>query len=87
VVGGLRGTVQAALGETVWCELVVGSVECAIDGRVVCALDDGMVVCALDDGKVIGGLEDGLFLFVFLEVDFVDMLSTVAVSAVARDVI
>ena len=30
----------AALGETVWGELVVGSVEYAIDGAVVCALDD-----------------------------------------------
>jgi hypothetical protein len=68
VVGGLWGTVLAALGEAVWSELVVGLVECAIDGMVVCALDDA------------------LFLF-FLEVDFVDMLGTVEVSAVAGDMI
>jgi hypothetical protein len=69
--------VLAALGEAVWSELVVGLVECAIDGTVVCALDDRTVVCALDDT---------LFLF-FLEVDFVDMLGTVEVSAVAGDMI
>jgi hypothetical protein len=35
--------VLAALGEAVWSELVVvDSVECAIDGTVVCALDDGL---------------------------------------------
>ena len=69
----------AALGEAVWSELVVvDSVECAIDGTVICALDDGTVVCALDDG---------LFLFFFLEVDFVDMLGTIEVSAVAGDMI
>jgi len=50
----------AALGEAVWSGLVVGSVECAIDG---------------------------LFLFFFLEVDFVDMLGTDDVSAVAGDMI
>jgi hypothetical protein len=71
--------VLAALGEAVWSELVVvDSVECAIDGTVICALDDGTVVCALDDG---------LFLFFFLEVDFVDMLGTIEVSAVAGDMI
>jgi hypothetical protein len=52
----------------VWSELVVGLVECAIDGTVVCALNDA------------------LFLF-FLEVDFIDMLGTVEVSAVAGDMI
>ena len=67
----------AALGEAVWSELVVGLVECAIDGTVVCALDHGTVVCAL---------HDALFLF-FLEVDFVDMLGTVEVSAVEGDMI
>jgi hypothetical protein len=61
----------------VWSELVVGLVECAIDGTVVCALIDGTVMCALDDA---------LFLF-FLEVDFVDMLGTVDVSAVEGDMI
>jgi hypothetical protein len=71
--------VLAALGEAVWSELVVvDSVECAIDGTVICALDDGTVVCALDDD---------LFLFFFLEVDFVDMLGTIEVSAVAGDMI
>jgi len=87
--------VLTALGEVVWSELVVGLVECAIDdtvvcalndGTVVCALDDGMVVCALDDGTVMCVLNDALFLF-FLEVDFVDMLGTVKVSAVVGDMI
>jgi hypothetical protein len=87
--------VLAALGEAVWSELVVGLVECAIDGTVVCALDDGTVACALDDGTVVCALDDGtlmcalddaLFLF-FLEVDFVDMLGTVEVSVVARDIL
>ena len=50
----------AALGEAVWSGLVVGSVECVIDG---------------------------LFLCFFLEVDFVDMLGTDEVSAVAGDMI
>jgi len=45
---------------------------------VVCALDDGMVMCAHNDG---------LFLFFFLEVDLVDMLGTIEVSAVAGDMI
>jgi len=70
--------VLAALGEAVWSGLVVGSVECPIDGTAVCALDDGTVVCALDDG---------LFHFFFVAVDFVDMLGTVEVSAVAGDMI
>jgi hypothetical protein len=62
--------VLAALGEAVWSEfVVVDSVECTIDGTVVCALDDV------------------LFLFFFLEVDFVDMLGTIEVSAVAGDMI
>jgi len=78
--------VLAALGEAVWSELVVGLVECAIDGTVVCALDDGTVGCALDDGTVVCAPDDGLFLF-FPEVDFVDMLGTVEVSAVAGDMI
>jgi hypothetical protein len=52
--------VLAALGKAVWSELVVvDSVECAIDGTVICALDDGMVVCALDDGTVMCALDDG----------------------------
>jgi len=91
--------VLAALGEAVWSELVVvNSVECAIDGTVICALDDGPVVCALDDGMVICALDDGtvvcalndaliLFFFLLLVVDFVDMLGTVEVSAVAGDMI
>jgi len=71
-------SVLAALGETVWTGLVLGSVECAIDGMVVCALDDGTVICALDDA---------LFRFFFLlrQVDFVGMLGTVEVSAVVGD--
>jgi hypothetical protein len=81
--------VLAALGEAVWRELVVGSVECAIDGTVVCAFDDGTVICALNDGMVVCALDDAFFLFFFLhlEVDFVDMLGTVEVSAVAGDMI
>ena len=77
----------AALGEAVWSGFVVGSVECAIDGMVVCALDDGTVICALDDGTVICALNDALFLFFFLllEVDFIGMLGTVEVSAVVGD--
>jgi hypothetical protein len=83
--------VLAALGEVVWSELVVVSVECAIDGAVVsvefaidgavvsveCAID-GAVVCALDDAL-------SLFLFLLLEVNFVDIL--VVVGAVAGDII
>jgi hypothetical protein len=105
-----------AYGEAVWSRLVERSVEYAIDGTVVCALDDGTVVCvlndrmvmcmlddgtvrcAVDDGMVISALNDGtvvcalhdaLFLRVILllEVDFVDMLGTVQVSAVAGDMI
>jgi hypothetical protein len=44
------------------------------------------VECAID-GTVIGVLDDGLFLFFFLEVDFVDMLGSIEVSAVAGDMI
>ena len=50
----------AALGEVVWSELVVVAVECAIHGTVVCVLDDAL----------------SLFLFLLLEVDFVDTLGT-----------
>jgi hypothetical protein len=69
--------VLAALGEAVW--LIVRLVECAIDGTVVCELDDGSV-CALDDAHF-------LVLFQLLAVDFVDMLRTGQVSAVAGDMI
>jgi hypothetical protein len=48
--------VLAALGERVWGELVEGSVECAIDGPVNCALHDTV----------------SLFLLLLLQVDFVD---------------
>jgi hypothetical protein len=71
-------SVLAAFGEAVWSGHVVGSVECAIDGMVVCALDDGTVICALNDALC-------LFFFLLLEVDFVGMLGTVEVSAVAGD--
>jgi len=73
-------SVLAALEDAVWSGLVVGSVKCAIDGMVVCELDDGMVICAVDDAPF-------LFFFLLLEVDFVDMLGTVEVSAVAGDMI
>jgi hypothetical protein len=72
--------VLAALEEAVWSELVLGSVECTIDGTVVCALDYGTVVCALNDAQC-------LCFFLLLEVDFVDMLGPVKVSAVAGDMI
>jgi len=87
VADGHGDTVLAALGEAVWSGFVVGSVECAINGMVVCALDDGTVVCVLDDGTVMCAFDDGLFLFFFLEVVLVDMLGTVEVSAVPGDMI
>jgi len=75
VVGGLWVAVRAVLGEAVWRGLVVGSVECASNGMVVCtlhdgtvggALDDGMVICALHDCTVMCTLDDGT---VMCEVD------------------
>ena len=61
----------AALGEAVGSQLDVGLVECTIDGMVVCALDDTLP----------------LLVFLILEVDFVDILGTVEVSAVAEELI
>ena len=58
--------VLAAYGEGVWSGHGVGWVEYAIDGTVVCALDDN----------------PGHFFFLLLEVDFLDMLGIVEVSAV-----
>jgi hypothetical protein len=55
--------------------------EAVWSGRVV-----GSAECAID-GTVVCALDDGLFLFLFLEVDFVDMLGTVEVIAVAGDMI
>ena len=79
--------VEYAIDGTVVCVLDDGTVVCVLDdGKVVCALDDGTVMCALDDGTVKCAFDDALFLF-FLEVDFVDMLGTVEVSAVAGDMI
>ena len=79
----------AANKEAVCSGLVLGSVECAMDGMVVCALDDGTVIFALDDGIVVCALDHALVLFFFLllEVDFVDMFGTVEVSAVAGDTV
>jgi len=82
----------------VWSGLVVGWVQYAIAGTVVCALDDGKVtcppddgtvICALDDGMVVCALDDALVLFFILlhEVDLVDMLGTVEVSAAMGDMI
>jgi len=69
--------VLAALGEVVWSEhVVVDLVECANDGTVICGLDDGTVECTLVYALVLP-----------LDVDFVDMLGTVQVSAVAGDMI
>jgi len=72
--------VLSALGEAVRSGLVVGSVQCASDGNVVCVQDDGTEICALDDARL-------HFFFLLLEVDFVDMLGTVEVSAVVGDMI
>jgi len=60
---------MAALRAGVWGEIVVGLVECAIDGMVKCVLD-----CALS-----------LIHLLLLDVDFVDTFGTVKVSAVAGD--
>jgi len=56
----MLGTVLAALRQAVWSELVVGSVECAIDGTVICMLHDAL----------------SRFPSLLLEVDFVDALGT-----------
>jgi len=83
------GSVERAIDGSVVCALDDGVVECALnDGTVICALNHGTVICALDHGMVVCALDDALFLFFFLllEVDFVDMLGTVEVTAVARDI-
>jgi hypothetical protein len=72
--------VLAAFGEAEWSGLVVDSVECAIDGMVVCVLDDGSVLCALDDALF-------LIFCLLLELHFVDMFGTVEVNAVAEEMI
>jgi len=56
----MLGTVLAALQDVVWREIVVGSVECTIDGTVICMLDDALF----------------RFLLLLLKVDFVDALGT-----------
>jgi hypothetical protein len=61
--------VLAALEEAVWSELVVGSVECTVDGAMICTLDDAHSLCLL----------------ILVEVDFIDTLGTAEVSAVAGD--
>jgi hypothetical protein len=71
--------VLTALGEAGWSGLVVRSVACASDCTVA-SLHDGTVVCALDDSL-------SVVLFLHLELDFVDMLGAVKVSAVAGDMI
>jgi hypothetical protein len=96
VADGHCGTVLAAVGEAVWSGLVVCLVECAIDGTVLAALGEavwsglvvGSVECAID-GTVVCVLDDALFLFFFLllEVDFIDMLGTVEVSAVVGNMV
>jgi hypothetical protein len=77
--------VLAPLGEAVWSELVVDLVKCGINGTVVCAHDDGTVICVLNDGMVRCVLDDALCLLFFLNVEFIDMVGTVEVSAVAGD--
>jgi hypothetical protein len=71
--------VLAALGEAVWSGHLVGFVESTIDGTVVCALEDD-TVCALDDPLL-------LFVFLLLQVDIIDMLGTIEIRAVAKDII
>jgi hypothetical protein len=56
--------VLAALGQAVLSELVVGLVECASEGTVVCALDDGTVVYSLDHGTVGCTPNDGMVMCV-----------------------
>lgn len=58
-----------ALGEAVYSELVVGLVECAIDGKVICVLNDA----------------HSLFLLILHEVGFIDTLGTTELSAVVGD--
>jgi hypothetical protein len=56
------------------------------DGTVVSALNDVTVICVLNVGMLVCALDDALFLFLFLEVDFVDKLGTVGLSAVGGDI-
>jgi hypothetical protein len=83
------GPVVCALAEgTVVCAVDDGIVVCALDaGTGMCALNDGTVICALDDGTMICAHNDALCLFFFLKVDFVVILRTAEVSAVAGDMI
>jgi hypothetical protein len=84
------GSGECAIDGTVVCTLHDGTVISALDdGMVICALDDGTVICALNDGTVVCGLDETrcLFFFLLLEVDFIDMVGTVKVSAVAGDMI
>jgi len=80
------GSVEPTIDRSVVCAVDDGVLECALnDGTVICALNHGTVICALDHGMVVYELDDALFLFFFLllDVDFVDMLGTLEVSAVA----
>jgi hypothetical protein len=77
--------VLAALGEVVWSEPVVGLVECAIDGTVVCALDSGTVVCALDDGTVVCALDDGTVVCALNDVTVVCALNDGTVVCALND--
>jgi len=61
--------VLAALGGTIWSELVVGVVECGIVGMAICALGDAL----------------SLFLLLLQEVQFDVRLRTVGVCAVVGD--
>jgi hypothetical protein len=69
--------VLAPLGEAVRRGLAVGLLECTIEGTVVCAFDD-RTVCALDNALL-------LFFSPLIEVDFVDLLVTVELSAITGD--
>jgi hypothetical protein len=77
-----------------WVECTIdGTVVCALEDSRVCAVNDGTVVCTLEggrvgmvnDGTVVCALDDGhcLLVLLLLEVDSVDMLGTVELSAVA----
>jgi hypothetical protein len=65
------GIVLAAHRESVCGETAVGSVQCMINGTVVCMLHD----------------IPSLLFFILFNVDFVDILGTVEFSTVAGDMI
>jgi hypothetical protein len=80
--------VEYAIDGTVVNGIDVGTVTCVLDnGTVICALDEVMVACTLNNCMGVCVLDDALFLLIFLllEVDSVNRLGTVQVSAAAGD--